>query len=95
VEAAHEATIASGSLPTLVVRTVTEEKNSDPSAPPPFEVLIEATTAVRHARPHGKRFGILVHAMLASIPLDGDSTAIADVARVQARILVRKRGGGR
>jgi ATP-dependent helicase/nuclease subunit A len=89
----HDATIANSSVPTLVVRTVTEEKTSPSVASaavesiPAGDVLIEATTAVRHARPHGKRFGILVHAMLASVPLDGDSTVVADASRIQARIL--------
>ena len=84
---AREAAIASGSVPTRVVRTVTEEKDAGHSLPSAADVLIEATEAVRHARPHGKRFGILVHAMLASVPLDGDGAAIADAARIQSRIL--------
>jgi ATP-dependent exoDNAse (exonuclease V) beta subunit len=50
-------------------------------------VAFEATTATRDARPHGKRFGILVHAMLASVALDGDAGAIADVARIHGRIV--------
>ena len=95
---AHEAALASGSIPTLVVRTVTEEKSAAPSgvgaaAPEGAQplghphVAIEATSAERHARPHGRRFGVLVHAMLASVPLDGDGAAIADASRIQARIL--------
>ena len=82
---AHDAAIASGSVPSLVVRTVTEEKSS--TAPVPTNVAFESTTATRHARPHGKRFGILVHAMLASVPLDGDASAIADAARIHGRIV--------
>jgi ATP-dependent helicase/nuclease subunit A len=91
----HDAALASGSVPTLVVRTVTEEKdakgaNAPASAPartPPPDVAFETTSATRQARPHGKRFGILVHAMLASVPLDGDAEAVADASRIQARIL--------
>ena len=82
---AHEAAIASASVPTLVVRTVTEEKSS--AAPVPTNVAFESTTAGRQARPHGKRFGILVHAMLASVPLDGDAGTIADGARIHGRIV--------
>ncbi|HSO31062.1 MAG TPA: UvrD-helicase domain-containing protein, partial [Labilithrix sp.] len=82
----HDAAIANGSIPTLVVRTVTEEK-STAAAASSNDVVIEETAALRHARPHGKRFGILVHAMLASVPLDGDATIIADASRIQARIL--------
>jgi len=50
----------------------------------PAPVAIEATAATRHARPHGKRFGILVHAVLATVALDADASAIADAARIRA-----------
>ena len=82
--------IASASVPSLIVRTVTEAKSAPLDVPMPAplpDVTFESTTAARHARPHGKRFGILVHAMLAAVPLDGDAAAIADVSRIQARIL--------
>jgi ATP-dependent exoDNAse (exonuclease V) beta subunit len=86
----HDAAIASGSIPTVVVRTVTETKSGPASSDASSDasgVVFESTGAVRHARPHGKRFGILVHAMLASVPLDGDAATIADASRIQARIL--------
>jgi len=82
---AHDRAIASGSVPTRVVRTVTEEK--DRPAARRSTVLVDATLASRSARPHGKRFGILVHAMLACVPLAGDDEVIADAARIQGRIL--------
>ena len=82
---AHDAAIASASVPSLVVRTVTEEKSS--ASPVPTNIAFESTTATRDARPHGKRFGILVHAMLASVPLDADAGAIADAARIHGRIV--------
>ena len=84
--ATRNASIANASVPSLVVRTVTEAKSSA-QGPAPAVVAFESTTATRHARPHGKRFGILVHAMLATVPLDGDAAAIADTSRIQARIL--------
>ena len=87
----HDAAIAAASIPSLIVRTVTEAKSAllvpVPDLAPAPEIAFESTSAVRSARPHGKRFGILVHAMLASVPLDGDAAAIADAARIQARIL--------
>ncbi|MDB4938336.1 MAG: ATP-dependent nuclease, subunit, partial [Labilithrix sp.] len=84
----HDAAIANGSVPTLVVRTVTEEKSApSASGSPAPEIVFESTASTRKARPHGKRFGILVHAMLAAVPLDGDAAAIADASRIQARIL--------
>jgi ATP-dependent exoDNAse (exonuclease V) beta subunit len=80
----REQAIATAATPSLVVRTVTESKHGGAPAP---RVMIETTSAERRARPHGKRFGILVHAILATVPLDADATAIADAARVQARIV--------
>ncbi|MEA2752869.1 MAG: ATP-dependent helicase/nuclease subunit [Myxococcales bacterium] len=87
----HDAAIANGSTPTRVVRTVTDEKEGvegqTATKAVPADVTFEATATARHTRPHGKRFGILVHAMLASVPLDGDAGTIADTSRIQARIL--------
>ena len=87
----HDAALASGSVPTLVVRTVTQEKDQnqekEASTAAPADVAFEATESARQERPHGKRFGILVHAMLASVPLDGDAATIADTSRIQSRIL--------
>lgn len=100
--ATRQAAIDHGAIPSLVVRTVTEAKSDAATTTRSIaapDVLIESTTSTRHARPHGKRFGILVHAMLASVPLNpdapagrsapgtSDTTAIADASRIQARIL--------
>jgi len=80
----HDQAFAHAAVPSLVVRTVTEEKASTSTS---GGVVVETAAGTREARPHGKRFGILVHAMLAAVPLDGDSTTIADAARIQGRIL--------
>jgi ATP-dependent exoDNAse (exonuclease V) beta subunit len=82
----QDAAIARGARPSLVVRTVTEAK-TDGRPPASHPVTVETTSRERATRPHGKRFGILVHAVLATVPLDGDEAAIADAARIQARIL--------
>ncbi len=50
------------------------------------EVAVESIE-IDVSRPHGKRFGILVHAVLSVVPLNSDHEAIADVARAQGRIL--------
>jgi len=39
------------------------------------------------ARPSGRRFGELVHAVLATVGLDDDASAVAAQALVQARLL--------
>ena len=38
-------------------------------------------------RPSGRRFGILVHAVLASVPLDGDANIIQRLATIHGRTL--------
>jgi ATP-dependent exoDNAse (exonuclease V) beta subunit len=38
-------------------------------------------------RPHGKRFGTLVHAVLGALKLSADRDTVADAARLQGRIL--------
>jgi ATP-dependent exoDNAse (exonuclease V) beta subunit len=38
-------------------------------------------------RPSGRRFGALVHAVLASVPFDGDTTAAQKLAAIHGRIL--------
>jgi len=49
--------------------------------------LEDARPGTAAKRPHGTRFGVLVHAVLATIDLDGDAAAVAAAAGVQARVL--------
>ncbi len=84
-------TTRQGARPTLVAHTVTEHTQDHPTAPgasgEPAPVLIERVTAGRTARPHGKRFGTLVHAVIAEIALDAPADAIGASAAVQGRYL--------
>lgn len=50
------------------------------------EVSVESIE-IDFARPHGKRFGTLVHSVLSVVALDTDRTGVQEVARVQGRIL--------
>jgi ATP-dependent exoDNAse (exonuclease V) beta subunit len=50
-------------------------------------IPLEQTDAPREGRPRGKRFGELVHAVLASIPLDADRLTISQSVDVLARVL--------
>jgi ATP-dependent helicase/nuclease subunit A len=52
----------------------------------PTEVTVE-TLDIDWRRPHGKRFGTLVHAVLAAVRLGADKESVNDAARVQGRIL--------
>jgi hypothetical protein len=42
---------------------------------------------VEGARPSGKRFGVLVHAMLAAVALDASASDVENLARLQAKVL--------
>lgn len=50
------------------------------------EVTVE-TIEIDFIRPHGKRFGTLVHAVLSIVALDSDREGIEEIARVQGRVL--------
>jgi ATP-dependent exoDNAse (exonuclease V) beta subunit len=77
-----------GARPTLVARTVTEHTRALTAPPPaPAPVTIERVDTARFTRPHGRRFGTLVHAVLAEIPFDAAPPAIERAAAVQGRYL--------
>ncbi|APR82119.1 ATP-dependent nuclease, subunit A [Minicystis rosea] len=87
-----------GAHRTLSVRTVSEivEKVTEPApaawttreADPAPDLVVElADSGVdRRGRPHGKRFGTLVHAVLAAVALDADEATIDAVARAEGRL---------
>jgi len=80
---------ATGSQSSLTVRTVTQSaKTIGEESPnlklPPLEIVEIARAA---NRPSGARFGALVHAVLASVPLDGDLNVIQLLATIHGRIL--------
>jgi ATP-dependent exoDNAse (exonuclease V) beta subunit len=84
---AREAACEGGARPTFVVQTVTEwaRRAADGDAEPPEVTVVDAASGI--PRPAGPRFGTLVHAVLATVALDAQRDAIAQVAEVQARIL--------
>ena len=57
------------------------------AATEPFPVTLEQVERPAGSRPHGARFGMLVHAVLASVPLDADPAAIRATAALHARVL--------
>jgi hypothetical protein len=81
--------IADGSVPSLQVRTITDFAHTGtwPASlgeMPPVEVLELPRDGTR---PKGRRFGTLVHAVLATTPLDPDLETLTALARLEARIL--------
>jgi ATP-dependent exoDNAse (exonuclease V) beta subunit len=59
----------------------------EPEETTPGVVELADTGADRRTRPRGKRFGTLVHAVLAAVDLDAGDEAIAAVARAEGRMV--------
>ncbi len=81
--------LALGSQSSVSVKTVTQmAKTAGDGVPdlklPPVKI-VELPRAAN--RPSGPRFGALVHAVLASVPLDGDLAAIQRLATIHGRVL--------
>jgi len=81
-QARRAATIVEGSVPSVLVRAATEVAATIEDAP---DVAMEETDVARTDRPHGKRFGALVHAILAAVDLVADDARLAAVASMQGR----------
>ncbi len=81
--------IAAGTQASVAVRTVTQmAKAAGDGAPDSQPSPIEIVELPRAAnRPSGPRFGALVHAVLASVPLHGDLAAIQRLAAIHGRVL--------
>jgi ATP-dependent helicase/nuclease subunit A len=77
--------IVDGSRASLDVKTITEASKEANAGWDP--VAIEDTGVDRSSRPRGKRFGVLVHAVLAGIPLDAGAVAIATLAQSHGRLV--------
>jgi ATP-dependent exoDNAse (exonuclease V) beta subunit len=81
--------IANGSAPSLIVRTISEFAHAGewPTGIPelPQVDVVELTRAGE--RPKGRRFGTLVHAVLATAPLDADAALLEALATLEGRIL--------
>jgi ATP-dependent exoDNAse (exonuclease V) beta subunit len=74
---------ASGAAVSLCVSTATELSEESRAA--------AATVTIEDAgfgvmRPSGKRFGTLVHAILATLPLDGDRSEVSELAAMHAKL---------
>ena len=99
-KARHGAMLAAGAAETYKVVTATElaarivEHGARPGwLGDPDQIAIERVARAA-ARPHGLRFGTLVHAILSRVALDADAAAIAEAARFFAQDARRGRRGG-
>lgn len=96
----RRATIERGGQPSMRVMTVSEWSHAGDGDQPASRVAalpaIDAAAAAVEIhdvgapdlfRPSGRRFGILVHALLAAVPLDARPDDIAAIASAQSRLL--------
>ena len=84
---ARDTAIATARTPSLDVQTATEWAASETGQGMDIDVTIESA-AGEEARPGGPRFGTLVHALLAGVPLmTGDDDLLERLAEAHGRVL--------
>jgi ATP-dependent exoDNAse (exonuclease V) beta subunit len=82
---ARDAAVAAGRVPACEVKTATEwAASSDAAIRPEVEVVVIDR---QPNRPAGARYGTLVHAVLATVPLETDGATLAAIVDTQARIV--------
>lgn len=86
--AARTHTLTEGGRPSVAVITPSEAKERG-LVVEEVPVTVERTKTPREGRPHGKRYGILVHALLAEAPLDpsGSDALLGPLAKAHGRSL--------
>ena len=89
----RQATLARGRAPWVAVSTMTEWAAGDAAGileAGPLDGVPEAdvlTVSLAGSRPAGKRFGTLVHAALATVPLDASSAMLETLVTTHGRIV--------
>jgi ATP-dependent exoDNAse (exonuclease V) beta subunit len=81
---AHRAALDHGARPSLRVTSATRYAVAAANGGGDVEIVDTLSDA---ARPGGARFGALVHAVLATVPLDADAGRVAEVVGMQGRML--------
>ena len=93
--ASRQRALDSASKPSVIVQTVTERARA-PELPLVDEDITVTVVDVRKAgrvsarqtpRPSGKRYGTLLHSVLAHAPIDADAATIRAIAELEARVL--------
>src|SRR5277367_2757418 len=86
--AKRAAMLASGATPRMNVATATELALGAPADGPALAeaIAIEETSRVG-GRPHGKRFGTLVHLTMLRVPIDADARQIGRIAESAAKMI--------
>jgi len=84
--ASRAQTIERGSAPSRIIETATERARSPEAIQGSDEITI-VDVRWQGVRPGGRRFGTLVHAVLATVDLAGGRESVADHAEIHARLL--------
>jgi len=94
VDTATTVTVTAEPRPAIDIERVTTVAVAAPAIDADVAIETVATQAgaasshdSRAARPSGKRFGALVHAILATVPLDADNEAVHAAARTHGRFV--------
>jgi ATP-dependent exoDNAse (exonuclease V) beta subunit len=85
-QAARAARLLAGEQPSQRVATVTALA-AEGGAAPAAAVGVETLARAAGPRPHGARFGTLVHALLAAADLGADADALRELAALQGRLV--------
>jgi ATP-dependent helicase/nuclease subunit A len=81
-----DAIVEAASVPTLHVQTITQRAARESEKPRTVDVKV-INLETGGPGPGGARYGSLVHAILATVPLNADSTVMEKVAALHGRIL--------
>jgi ATP-dependent helicase/nuclease subunit A len=85
---AQSAAVASASEPSIKVQTATAfDAGARPGEPDLAHVQVERIKRADVERPSGRRFGALVHAVLAAADLDATDNEITAIAHANARLM--------
>jgi len=87
-QAARSGVLERGSVPSIAVQSVTAlAVLRGESGEPGDGIEVQEVALDRRGRPGGKRFGTLVHAVLATVDLAADEPAVRAAARAQGRLV--------
>jgi ATP-dependent exoDNAse (exonuclease V) beta subunit len=84
----RDATVAAAKAPSMSIRIVSDLAGRHPPFAADAADIQIVDLSRMDGRPFGPRFGTLVHATLATIPISADEDVVRAVARTQARILL-------
>jgi ATP-dependent helicase/nuclease subunit A len=85
---ARETLVSKASRPSIRVMTVTASAHSPTNGSGAAgEIVVERLARAMETRPGGRRFGALVHRLLAAVDLNGGPQAVSTTVAIQARLV--------